>query len=300
MDLDLTLVAAYVVLAEEGSFGRAAQRLHLTTSAVSKRIHRLEGLLGVTLVIRDPVTGLRLAPAGARFLDAAERILRQAREATEAAHADDGVPTVRMGYVAGTEHSFRFVDLAGAARDLRSECPGARLDLVPVAFGDLYRVVPDHRVDLLINAGPIRRPGLVSHPLPLLDRRIALVSSRHELAGAGTVSAEDLCEHPMLFGLNVPADWMAPFWLADVRPRREARLVGITENENRALLNRVAGSGAVLVALASGTVDVPRALSVLSITGAAAMVMHAVHRQDDRSALLAPVLGALQRVPAHC
>jgi DNA-binding transcriptional LysR family regulator len=300
MELDLTLVSAFVVLAEEQHFGRAATRLHLTTSALSKRVQRLERQLGVLLVVRDPVEGIRLTPGGSRFLDAAEGILRQAREAALTARADQSATTVRLGFVAGTMDSFRRVDLPGAARELRRECPGARLVPVPVCFSDLDRVVLDDRVDLLLNAGPMCRPGLVSQPLPLVDDRVAIVAARHPLAEAGSVSAEELCEHPILYGLNTPADWMAQFWLADVRPRREARLIGIQEDHRQPLLRRVAASSGALVGLASGRDQVPRSLRALTITGAAPVRMHAVFRHGDRRAVLAVVLGALQRRPAHC
>ncbi|MFC7648577.1 LysR family transcriptional regulator [Streptosporangium lutulentum] len=54
MDLDLGLVADFLVLVKERHYGRAAGRLHLTSSALTKRIHRLERQLGVALVERSP------------------------------------------------------------------------------------------------------------------------------------------------------------------------------------------------------------------------------------------------------
>ncbi|MEV6865215.1 LysR family transcriptional regulator, partial [Streptosporangium subroseum] len=72
MDLDLGLVADFLVLVKEGHYGRAAVRLHLTSSALTKRIQRLERQLGVVLVERGPAGVFAVTSAGRRFAIAAE------------------------------------------------------------------------------------------------------------------------------------------------------------------------------------------------------------------------------------
>lgn len=52
-DLDLSSVASFLVLAEEEHYARAAQRLHLTPSALTKRMQRLERQIGAVLLVRD-------------------------------------------------------------------------------------------------------------------------------------------------------------------------------------------------------------------------------------------------------
>jgi DNA-binding transcriptional LysR family regulator len=47
MDLDLSCVASFLVLLDERHYGRAAAKLNLTSSALSKRIQRLERQVGV-------------------------------------------------------------------------------------------------------------------------------------------------------------------------------------------------------------------------------------------------------------
>ncbi|WP_131739333.1 helix-turn-helix domain-containing protein [Actinomadura roseirufa] len=53
MDLDLTLVRAFVTTSETLHFGRAAERLGTSQQALSKRIARLEALLAVRLFERE-------------------------------------------------------------------------------------------------------------------------------------------------------------------------------------------------------------------------------------------------------
>ena len=86
--MDLASLAAFVAVAEHGGFSAAAEQLHLTQPAVSKRIAQLEASLDVRLfdrLGRQVVTteaGRTLLPRARRLLDAADdarRALRAAR-----------------------------------------------------------------------------------------------------------------------------------------------------------------------------------------------------------------------------
>jgi len=81
-------VEVFVAVAHAGSFIRAAERLHLTGSAVGKTIARLEARLGVRLFERT-TRRLALTEAGVRFHAACARVLGELEEA-EHALADDG------------------------------------------------------------------------------------------------------------------------------------------------------------------------------------------------------------------
>ncbi|GII61016.1 hypothetical protein Skr01_11010 [Sphaerisporangium krabiense] len=87
MDLDLGLVADFLVLVQERHYGRAAVRLHLTSSALTKRVRRLERQLGVALVERDPAGVLAVTSAGRRFAAAAVPLIAQAGAARDSARA---------------------------------------------------------------------------------------------------------------------------------------------------------------------------------------------------------------------
>jgi DNA-binding transcriptional LysR family regulator len=64
--MDIALARTFLEVAGSGSFVAAAQRLHLTQTAVSARIRTLEEELGRTLFVRNKA-GARLTPAGERF-----------------------------------------------------------------------------------------------------------------------------------------------------------------------------------------------------------------------------------------
>lgn len=73
--LDPDLLRAFVLIAEEGSFTRAARLVGRTQSAVSMQVQRLEGLLGQTLLERGRGGAVRPTVHGQRLLDEARELL---------------------------------------------------------------------------------------------------------------------------------------------------------------------------------------------------------------------------------
>jgi DNA-binding transcriptional LysR family regulator len=95
MDLDLSCVASFLVLVEEAHFGRAAALLHLTPSALTKRMQRLERQVGVVLLRRDSTGVAGLTAAGRRFAMEADLLLAAAHAARAAARGDAAPLTLR-------------------------------------------------------------------------------------------------------------------------------------------------------------------------------------------------------------
>lgn len=75
----LEQLRTFCAAADLGSIGRAAQRLHLSQPAVSKRLKALEEGLGVALLERSP-RGVRMTPAGERLYPHARRLLSDMEE----------------------------------------------------------------------------------------------------------------------------------------------------------------------------------------------------------------------------
>lgn len=171
MDLDTALLRAFVTVAEERHFGRAAGRLFISQQALSKRIARLENLLGIRVLDRT-TRRIEPTPAGLRLLGPA----RAAVEAVDAAAAAAGGTGDPLRVDVMEEHTAATSLLRRAVRRepaLRVQVTsrghwGTALDVlrdagVDVAFGRAYEVPwPDtvHRrcvlaepVGLLIGAG---------------------------------------------------------------------------------------------------------------------------------------------------
>ncbi|MDQ1485400.1 MAG: hypothetical protein QOJ62_1093 [Actinomycetota bacterium] len=156
--MELRHLDQFLAVAEEGSFTRAAARLHLVQSALSVSIRSLERELGVRLFDRNTHrveltdTGRALVPEARRTLAAAEA----ARDAVAAVHG--GVRgTIRIGIM----HSLSLIDLAGLLTDFHLRWPEVRLIPRAAQGGslELTNDVAEGRLDLAFAALPDGYPS---------------------------------------------------------------------------------------------------------------------------------------------
>src|SRR5689334_6313133 len=104
MAFDLRALRAFVAVAEELHFTRAAERLYVAQPALSEQIRRLERDLGVRLLERT-TRRVELTAAGEALLVRARRILAEAdaalADAARAARGETGRLRVATGSTAG-------------------------------------------------------------------------------------------------------------------------------------------------------------------------------------------------------
>ncbi|MFC0601588.1 LysR family transcriptional regulator [Streptomyces palmae] len=171
MDLDVAQVRAFVRTAEELHFGRAAETLGISQQALSKRIARLELLLGTELFLRGG--GVRLTEAGQRFLQPARRTVAAADAAVAAAAGWNRplrvdvwghlyAPMRTLAQVAGEAGELTL----GHGRDLPSVAAALLRGDIDAAFGRVH---------------PPLHPGL-AHRLVRLEPVDAVLSTDHPLA----------------------------------------------------------------------------------------------------------------------
>ena len=298
MELDLGLASSFLVLAEEGHYGRAAARLHLTSPTLTKRIQRLERQLGVVLLQRGPAGVLRVSAAGLRFAEAAGPLLAHAEAARQAARQGPSRYTVRIGVPAGARPSLAGIGLAKIAHDLHRSYPEAHFTCRDIPFPELDHCLDDKTVDVLWTSAPVPNATVDSHPLNVDTARVGVVGGRHRWAEAGSVDVGAFCDEPMLFNPAVSEEWMGPFWLADIRPRRDARLVETIASDYEHVLHGVVGGDTVTTSVASACAQLDPGLRVVTLLGAARMSFHAARRRADRRGAVLGLIEAFEAVPA--
>lgn len=95
--LDPDLLRAFVFIAEDGSFSRAAERVGRTQSAVSMQVQRLEAALGKRLFARGRGGQVTLTPQGSMLLERARELLRLNDQIWTSFHTPQIQGRVRLG-----------------------------------------------------------------------------------------------------------------------------------------------------------------------------------------------------------
>lgn len=171
-------------VADAGSFGRGAARLHLSQPTVSERMARLERDLGKPLFVRSG-RGVRLTPVGERLLPYAARCLALADEALAVVRAEDNRPRVRVAMHATFAPSTmpRVLD-ALASQNIEVSCIDAHSE-------DVVRLLDDGAVDIGFVV-PCPRPRTVTVEPLLTDPVICVAHPGHQLAGRDRLRIHDL------------------------------------------------------------------------------------------------------------
>ena len=121
---DISLFAAVV---REGSFTRAADKLELSTSQVSKCVNRLERVLGARLLHRT-TRRLRLTEAGSALYENSSTALAAIEEAKLAVSKLQGAPRGKLKISSST--AFGTMQLPGIVSALNAEYPELEIELV--------------------------------------------------------------------------------------------------------------------------------------------------------------------------
>lgn len=199
-------IEAFVATADAGSFTAAAEQLHLTGSAVSKSVARLEDRLGTRLFERT-TRRLALTDAGAAFYRTCVRVLADLEEAEVVLAAQRRVPVGRLRMdVPATFGRLRVWPLL---LHLMQQHPHLRPH---VSFTDRFVDLLDEGIDLAVRiGGPDHWPSSIGHRY-LGSERLIFCASPDYLARCGVPgSPDDLSRHDAaLYG---KADGSSSPWL---------------------------------------------------------------------------------------
>jgi LysR family transcriptional regulator, regulator for metE and metH len=178
----------------QGSLTAAARQLHLTQSALSHAMRKLERALGSSIWEREG-RSLRLTQAGERLLAVANRLLPQLENAD----------TELRQYARGTRGALRigmechpcYQWLLKVVARYMPAWPDVDVDVKQkFRFGGIGALL-DHEIDLVVTPDPETRPGLAF--IPVFDYEQVLVVARsHPLARRQFVEPKHLAEEQLI------------------------------------------------------------------------------------------------------
>jgi DNA-binding transcriptional LysR family regulator len=185
---DLRQLRAFVAVAEELGFTRAAARLGVGQQAVSKAIARLEADLGVELLERT-TREVRLTRAGAALLEPAQGVLAAVDAAVAAAREAGGVPTgtVRIGVTPAVGARER-EDVVSA---IRRDAPDVAVGVHEVRPRDVGRLLTSRELDLVLSRSRVGGPEVDAAELRP-TRAVLFVAAGHRLDAARAVAPKEL------------------------------------------------------------------------------------------------------------
>lgn len=243
-ELNLDQLRTLITVVELGGFSRAAERLHLSQSAVSLQIRELETRLGLRLVDRLGRRA-RASAAGADVIARAREALEATRRVTEAArrHHEGFVGRVRIG----TGVSMLTWLLPPVLARLLRAHPGLELELSVGNAAEMRRRLVDNDIDVGVLAAPAPERELCTSVLRTDPLWAVLPPSARD--APRTITPAQLVRHPLVIEGDTRVDALALQWLRDggIEPRPAMR-VGNVEAIKRVV---AAGLGAAVLAAES-------------------------------------------------
>lgn len=192
--IELRHLRYFIAVAEELNFRRAAERVHVDQTPLSRTVRDLEGQLGVLLLSRTP-RSLRLTPAGARLLSEARKILLRVERTKRVVCETDlryRAP-LRIGVADGIAQP-KLAECLARWHELAPETP---LELSEMRATELPALLRREEVDVGFTFGiedddAIEQEQAWSYPLG------ALVPHGHELASPDALFLEQVAAFPLI------------------------------------------------------------------------------------------------------
>lgn len=192
--LERSHLAIIAAVDARGTLTEAANSLHLSQSALSHAIRKLEQQLGTALWEKDG-RRLRLTQAGEQILSLAKRLLPQFEHSEQLLrqYARGQRGSLRIGMECHPCYQWLLKVIA----PFLQEWPDVDVDVKQkFQFGGIGALF-SYDIDILVTPDPLRQSGLVY--TPVFDyEQVLVVSREHRLAGKKFVVAQDLLDETLL------------------------------------------------------------------------------------------------------
>ncbi len=181
-------------LRETDSLVEAAERLHLTQSALSHQFKELEERLGLQLFVRK-TKPVRFTSAGLRLLQLADSVLPQLRSAERDMARFSGGTAGRLHMAIECHSCFQW--LMPTIDQFRNAWPEVELDLASgFSFAPLPALARGD-LDLVVTADPQPLPGILYVPLFTYEALLA-IANQHPLANQSYIRPQDFVSETLI------------------------------------------------------------------------------------------------------
>lgn len=190
INFDLQELQAFVAVADRLSFRAAAEDLHISAPALSRRIEKLESILGVKLLERS-TRHVALTGVGRRFLDHSRTALDELEGAMLgiADMASHRRGTITVACVPSAAYYF----LPAVIARFSKHYPYIRVHILDESANTVLNAVTGRQADFGINFIGTQDPDLDFEPI-FTERFVLAVRSDHRLAARRKVRWEELCD----------------------------------------------------------------------------------------------------------
>jgi DNA-binding transcriptional LysR family regulator len=200
-------IEAFNVVAVELSFRRAAERLAIDQSALSRRIRQLEDLLGYQL-IRRTTREVSLTAAGQIFHERTRLMSHDIAKAVHAAQiaAEGKAGSLRIGYM-----SFAAMEvMPRVVREFTRRYPDIDLKLQYMRTQGQKIELSRNNLDAGFMLGPFSHPQYETRKL-VEEPPVAIISTEHRLATRSSVTLSEIARYPMVLGNTAEWDFFRLF-----------------------------------------------------------------------------------------
>lgn len=191
--MELRQLRYFIAVAENLSFSRAAQQLHVTVPPLSRQIRQLEDEFEVRLFIRDR-KHVALSDAGRLFLTEAKRLVGQAARMGDSVRmakcGEGGLVRIGVGPALGERVGRAVVEHANHFRGVEFECRDA------LSFAQ-YAALHEGGLDVSFLRPCVDSPELRSELL-FEEQMIVYISKANPLAKRKSLRVKDLAGEPLL------------------------------------------------------------------------------------------------------
>jgi DNA-binding transcriptional LysR family regulator len=194
MDLNIRKVHSFLTIAEMGSFRRAAEKLHISPSALSTHIQQLEAVLGIPLLHRT-TRSVTITPQGQRFLVRSRELIASVESIVE--ELKDEADLQRKQLTIACVPTMMSGILPPAMAVFAQRYPAIKLRILDGRASWIARYVEKSEADFAIGSPPENSHAFMVTPL-LEDMFVALVPGNHPLAKQREVRLADLGQYPFI------------------------------------------------------------------------------------------------------